>query len=219
MSLRNGVLLTVLTLASLTPSPAQAMRFWWFDIHVDGKPAFAGGLGMSDRNAPLTVARQLHRAVIHLGSDSSLDENTGGDVTLKGDVVFSFPDLPKLHFKQLRLIYRRDPLRDSGWVVGGYFDWHLHPDDAAMIIRRYESPSNDDGATSTTEETAIPEATAAEPPTNMEETASDGATEVPWVLPKTDANHLTRPFIGLSVLSLVVIAVVLQILRKRTKAE
>lgn len=220
MILRNGVLLAALTFATLTPNSAQAMRFWWFDIQVDGKPAFAGGLGMSDRNSPLTVVRELRRAGIQLGSDSSLDKNTSGDVTLKGDVVFSFPDLPKLHFKQLRLIHKLDPFRDKGSVAGGYFDWHLHPDDAAMIIKRYESLNNDEAATSLTKEDGGAETTAVELPSMMEEAEDTEATEkVDTKLPaKTDASDFTRTYAGLSVLFVVVIAVALQMLRKGRRA-
>jgi len=67
---------------------------------------------------------------VQLGTDSFLDENTSGDITLTGDVVFRDQEHPPLHRKQLRLVYQRDESsRANGYfATGGFYDWRLDID-------------------------------------------------------------------------------------------
>lgn len=138
---RNFVIVAALVLigsSTVTPS-AFAGGFWRFFISVDGKPAFTGGIGVFGEYRPLDHLESSVKGVVQLGTDSYLDENTTGDVTLTGDVVFRDQDHPPLHMKQIRLVYHPDEsLRASGGTVaGGFYDWRLHPDDAAFIVAHY----------------------------------------------------------------------------------
>ncbi|MCY2966455.1 MAG: hypothetical protein NT069_22960 [Planctomycetota bacterium] len=131
-------LLAVALLIALCPDSASAMRFWRFTISRDGQPVMTGGIGMHDQTPPRTVLQHLPNAGIQLGTDSILDPATTGDFTLTGDVRFQFPELPELALPQLRLVYVPDPARDSrgATVAGGFYDWHVHPDDARLILTR-----------------------------------------------------------------------------------
>ena len=81
-------------------------------------------------------------ARLNLGSDSVLDEHTTGDVTLTGEVVFRFVELPPVRLESLRLVRDPDPVRGSGGsFVGGYRDWYLHPEDTEKIL--YELTKHD----------------------------------------------------------------------------
>lgn len=143
-------LLTALVAFLLTSvtTQSQAMRFWRFRITRDGQPAFTGGIGMGDSTPPADVLKMgLHRAKIQLGRDSVINAGDigDGDVTLDGNVVFRFPDLPPLELKRLRLIHVPQS-REGVHVAGGYYDWMLHRDDADAIIRHYTadaSPATD----------------------------------------------------------------------------
>ena len=229
MRLRSRVLLTVFMIVLMTPTSVYAMRFWWFQIEVDGKPAFRGGLGGSG-NTSLTILGAIHRAGIQLGSDSSFDANATGDITLKGDIVFSFPDLPDMQLQQLRLVYKQET-RYKNWRAGGYFDWHLHPDDADMIIKHYGAPARRVNAGSMTNVAAKSDA----PSDNREIAVALDATklgaaaeienpksdrkEVIEVLPTTKAeataqfgaDHRLIKLIVMSALGLILVATVLRL--------
>lgn len=138
---RNSVIVAVLVLigSSTVTHSAFAGGFWRFYISVDGKPAFTGGIGVFGEYSPLDHLESSVAGVVQLGTDSYLDENTKGDVTLTGDVVFRDQHHPPLHMKQIRLVYRPDESfrASGGTVAGGFYDWRLHPDDAAFIVRHY----------------------------------------------------------------------------------
>lgn len=124
---------------SATNHLAEAGGYWRFYISVDGKPAFTGGVGVFGDFSPLDHLESSVKGGVQLGTDSFLDENTSGDITLTGDVVFRDQQHPPLHMKRLRLIYNQhesDRL-DSTFVAGGYYDWRLHPDDASFIVSHY----------------------------------------------------------------------------------
>lgn len=120
----------------LMPSLAQAERTWEFTILDDGRPCFRGLLSAPDDIPPVVVASDgLCTERIQLGSNSVLDRNLSGHVTLEGNVEFHFEDLPPVHLERLRLIYDPDPEEngDGSWV-GGNKDWLLHPQDTSTIL-------------------------------------------------------------------------------------
>lgn len=119
---------------------ANAGGFWRFNISVDGKPAFTGGIGVFGEYSPIDhLESSVREGVVQLGSDSFLDETITGDITLTGDVVFRDPEHPELHVKRLRLIYKPDSTRSmkGASVAGGFYDWRLHPEDADLIVAHY----------------------------------------------------------------------------------
>lgn len=119
---------------------AFAGGYWRFFISVDGKPSFTGGTGVNGEYSPIDhLESSVRYGRVQLGTESYLDEKTSGDITLTGDIVFRDQEHPPLHMKNLRLIYDPSMLdRQAGTTVaGGYYDWRLHPDDAAFIIAHY----------------------------------------------------------------------------------
>lgn len=133
--IRQAVLVAVLV-ALFLPGQAHAMRFWRFSITVDGAPMLTGGIGMNDQTPPKEVLQTgLLQAGIQLGTDSRLDQTTTGDLTLTGDVVLKFPELPDYRTDRLQLVYAPEQHQNKYTVAGGYYDWHLHPDDVAAILR------------------------------------------------------------------------------------
>lgn len=113
-----------------------AMRFWWFDITRDGKPAFSGGIGMSDDTPPREVlASAVRDGRLQPSRETVLTEQElSGDVTLEGEIVFSFPELEPVTLSRLRIVHDPEP-RTPG--KSGYFDWRLHSEDAKAIIGLY----------------------------------------------------------------------------------
>ncbi len=137
MRLRLLLLVSASLLVVLVPDrTALAARFWHLYISVDGKPAFRGGTGASPFDNELDTFVQ---AGIQLGPDSLFDETAIGDLELTGDVVFRAEERSPIHMQRLRLVYKKDmATRLSGTtVVDGYYDWRLHPDDAAAIAAHY----------------------------------------------------------------------------------
>ncbi|MBL8809509.1 MAG: hypothetical protein JNM43_04970 [Planctomycetaceae bacterium] len=139
--MRSCLLLVAAVVLVTLSSTATAVAggYWRFYISVDGKPAFTGGVGVFGEYSPLDHLESSVKGGVQLGTDSFLDENISGDITLTGDVVFRDQEHPPLHMKQLRLVYDRHLAdRLSGTTVaGGYYDWRLHPDDAAFIVSHY----------------------------------------------------------------------------------
>ena len=139
------LLVTVFVLVmSSSTSTAVAGGYWRFYISVDGKPAFTGGVSVFGEYSPLDHLESSVKGGVQLGTDSFLDEDTSGDITLTGDVVFRDQEHSPLHMKRLRLVYDRHLAdRLSGTTVaGGYYDWRLHPDDAAFIVSHYRQRAN-----------------------------------------------------------------------------
>lgn len=134
----------VVLVTSSSTRTAVAGGYWRFYISVDGKPAFTGGVGVFGEFSPLDHLESSVKGGVQLGTDSFLDENTSGDITLTGDVVFRDQEHPPLHMQRLRLVYDRHLAdRLSGTTVaGGYYDWRLHPDDAAFIVSHYRHRAN-----------------------------------------------------------------------------
>ena len=139
-----SVVAVFLLALSTTTRLAVAGGYWRFYISVDGKPAFTGGVGVFGDFSPLDHLESSVKGGVQLGTDSYLNENTSGDITLTGDVVFRDQQHPPLHMKQLRLVYERDESDrlNGNFVAGGYYDWRLHPDDAAFIVTHYRREAN-----------------------------------------------------------------------------
>jgi hypothetical protein len=138
--MRSLLIPLAVCLGLLIASDALAMRFWWFRITRDGEPTFSGGIGASDRTPPLVVLRGgLHQARIQPSPKSVLtpEELSKGDVTLEGEIEFSFPDLDPVRLPRLRFLHDPEPRRKN--QTDGYFDWRLHPDDADAILRLYSA--------------------------------------------------------------------------------
>ncbi len=113
-------------------------QFVVFRIDVDGKRAFQGGTGRVPGEPYIDVLRlKVPRAGIRLAENSPVARDTTGDVNLQGDIVFSFGDLPDMRLTHLRLIYDREDRRGM-YIDGFYYDWKLHPDDAATIVAYYK---------------------------------------------------------------------------------
>ncbi len=130
-----------LTFLAVSAPSAVAGGYWRFYISVDGKPAFTGGSGVTGEFSPLDHLETSVRGGVQRGVDSFLGEDAAGDITLTGDVVFRDQQHPPFHMTQLRLVYEKDMAdRLSGTTVaGGYYDWRLHPEDAALIVAHYRN--------------------------------------------------------------------------------
>lgn len=148
--MRHLLLVVVVVLVGWVTMPTRAVAggYWRFFISVDGKPAFTGGIGVGGEFSPLDHLESSVQGGVQLGTDSFLDENTSGDITLNGDVVFRDQVHAPLHMKRLRLVYdRHEADRQSGTTVaGGYYDWRLHADDAALIVSHYRAQAGVDRA-------------------------------------------------------------------------
>lgn len=135
-TLRVVVLMTV----ALWAPQAFAGGYWRFFVTVDGKPACTGGIGVFGPFEPLDhLELAVRQGGVQLGVDSFLDPATEGDITFTGDIIFRDQQHTPLHLSQLRLVYERDSASREGGatVAGGHYDWHLHPDDAELIVAHY----------------------------------------------------------------------------------